>query len=540
MKKIIYSLLALFLVFTTSCEPLEDVYEELDATSSEVIKGDTDYTLISEDYTNEEDEGGFNLSNEFFETLEQSEQLLPVLLEKKYPMFGKGSIVRLTFKASQLYKKIDYTVTAEDYLNFGATDNSFASEEEVLNFIGVNFATEKKGTVVDLTFKGALESYELTNDDYDSVGNGRFNNFDIRPGANEETLESRRVKIQTILLANFPDAENGTAFKVDYKAFNGSGVEDLSMNLILSIIDFPTTPQDYELTNDDYDSVGNGRFNNFDIRPGRAEETLEARRAKIETILLANFPTAVQGDIFNVSYKTFNGSAGEDNMYVILDATGGYSIFDTEVYNIYADSTVDQTTRYTLGNVWERPYVLTSDDYRELGQRFDNFSGSTIEDRHEAQRLLEVFLANQDENTYAAVGDCKTLQYDTFSSGTITTQNISFVFDGTSWSSSRELTVQYGFDGSVWEPDNTILYTLTGADYVLVGNGRFNNFDIREGSDEETVEARRAKISTILLNNFETLGEGQKFVVSYNVWMPGDGVLEMSLIHDGTEYVLNE
>jgi hypothetical protein len=71
-----------------------------------------------------------------------------------------------------------------------------------------------------------------------------------------------------------------------------------------------------------------------------------------------------------------------------------------------------------------------------------------------------------------------------------------------------------------------------------VGNGNFNNFDVRAGRDEETVEARLVKINTILLNNFPQYGEGQKFSVSYNVWKPGDDVFVMNVINNGTEYVL--
>lgn len=87
--------------------------------------------------------------------------------------------------------------------------------------------------------------------------------------------------------------------------------------------------------------------------------------------------------------------------------------------------------------------------------------------------------------------------------------------------------------------NDVIEYTLTDADYALVGNG-FSNFDIREGYDEETVMVRLAKISKILLNNFPDYKKGQKLAVSYNVWKPGDDVFVMNVEFNGTKYVLQK
>lgn len=48
MKKIFYSFAILSLLFT-SCNPMEDIYEEIDALES-VISGEATYTLTDEDY----------------------------------------------------------------------------------------------------------------------------------------------------------------------------------------------------------------------------------------------------------------------------------------------------------------------------------------------------------------------------------------------------------------------------------------------------------------------------------------------------------
>ena len=41
--------------------------------------------------------------------------------------------------------------------------------------------------------------------------------------------------------------------------------------------------------------------------------------------------------------------------------------------------------------------------------------------------------------------------------------------------------------------------SVSAADYDLVGNGRYGNFDVRSGKNEESVEVRLTKINTILL-----------------------------------------
>ncbi len=130
-----------------------------------------------------------------------------------------------------------------------------------------------------------------------------------------------------------------------------------------------------------------------------------------------------------------------------------------------------------------------------MGQRFLNFSESTTE----AERIIKIYMETL--VPFAAADDFVAVQYDFFSGG-VSAINVNFIFDGVNWVAlfeTTEITLQFGHDGTTWIPDNTIKYTLTGADYSLVGNGGFGNFDVRTERDEETIEARLAKINTILL-----------------------------------------
>lgn len=540
MKKIFYLFAITAFVFT-SCNPLEDVNAEVDAlTANDKLIDDLVLTLTDEDYETLE----LRFGN--FSSTEDARTLLPDFLATTYPQLGvtfnaDGSIAQassalITYKLFSPIKFESYTVTDADYAELGLT--SLNNSADFNSFFGFKFPSEEKGTVVDLTYKTNPEilEYTLNDDDYDLVGNGRFDNFDIRAGRAEEDLEVRRGKIQTILLNNFPEADFGTKYNVTYEVFDGS---TSNLELLVQLEENPTDPAKtttYTLQDEDYALIGNGRFNNFDIRDGSPEADLEVRRGKIETILLNNYPDAVTGDFFVITYDTFDG-AGRPVLTIILQFDGtNYNIFDVKKYAFYTFALVDNTMRFTLADEWAAPITFTPEEYELLGgsARFRNFSG----DADEAERKIGVYLGTL--FPFAAAEDFKAVQYDFFS-GSVSTENVNYVYDGTTWNvipTVIDVDLKFGHNGTNWVPDNTIKYTLTNADYALVGNGRFNNFDLRAGRDEATVEARLAKINTILKNNFPDAEQGQKYAVTYAFFDGSRGNLTLNVILEGSDYIL--
>jgi hypothetical protein len=547
MKKIFY-LFAITAVLFTSCNPLEDVNAEVDAIIEAETANDGDvedlvFTLTEDDYTS------LSLSNFYFDTEDESKTMLPVFLTTNYPNLGvdfdiNGEVVAASsaivtynlFNPVSAIAKKAYTLSDADYTAIGLT--ALNDGGDVNTFFSAKFPNEAKGTVYDLTYLAdpTIEEYTLTDADYDLVGNGRFDNFDIREGRAEEDLEVRRAKIQTILLNNFPDADFGIKFRVTYEVFDGSNKD---LELLVQLEENPTDPNKtttYTLDNDDYALIGNGQFNNFDIRDSSPEADVEVRREKIEQILLNNYPNAVAGDFFAISYDTFDG-AGRPVLTMILQYDGtNFNIFDVKIYAEYEFTLESTTNRFVLTDEWDAPITFTSEEYELMGGsgRFSNFSGST----DEAERKIKIYMKTL--FPFAAADDFVAVQYDFFSGG-VSSINVNLTFDGTNWvaiSETTDIILQFGHDGVTWVPDNTIKYTLTAADYDLVDNGIFQNFDIRSGRDEETIEVRLDKINTILLNNFPQYGLDQKFSVSYNVWEPGDAVYIMNVINNGTEYVL--
>jgi hypothetical protein len=541
MKKIFYSFAILSLLFT-SCNPLEDIYDEIDAkTAINGVIGDVERTLSDDDYADLE------LSYGNFSSVDDAKLMLPAFITSKYPALGvtfkadgsinEASSALITYKLFSPIKFEEYTVVDADYAALELT--SLNNSGEYNDFFDQKFPSEVKGTVIDLTFKTepTIENYTLTDDDYDFVGNGRFNNFDIRTGRDDELIEARRVKIQAILLNNFPEAAFGVKYNVTYKAYDGSSTEEY--NLEVQLEENPTDPSKtivYTLVNADYELIGNGNYNNFDIRDDKPEADVQVRRAKIETILLNNYPDAVSGDFFVITYDTFDG-VGRPVLEMILQFDGtNYNIFDVKVYALYTFTLEDTTMRFTLVDDWAAPISFTSEEYDLMGGsgRFSNFSGETSE----ANRKIAIYLETL--YPFAADEDFVAVQYN-FYSGSVSTKNVNFVFDGTVWnsiSSVIDTELKFGHDGSSWVPDNTIKYTLTNADFALVDNGRYNNFDVRAGKAEETVASRVVKLNVILKANFPASAQGQKFSVTYAVYDGANGVRTTNVILEGADYIL--
>ena len=541
MKKIFYLFVSLVFIFT-SCNPLEDLDAELaESTKLNGIVGDIARTLSDEDYEI------LDLSYGNFNSEDLAKEMLPSFISGQYPALGvtfkadgsinQASSALITYKLYNPIKFEEYTVVDADYAALELT--SLNNSGEYNDFFDQKFPSEVKGTVIDLTFKTepTIENYTLTDDDYDFVGSGRFNNFDIRTGRDDELIEARRVKIQAILLNNFPEAAFGVKYNVIYDAYDGSSTEEY--NLEVQLEENPTDPSKtivYTLVNADYELIGNGTFNNFDIRDGKPEADVQVRRAKIETILLNNYPDAVSGDFFVITYDTYDG-VGRPVLEMILQFDGtNYNIFDVKVYALYTFTLEDTTMRFTLVDDWAAPISFTSEEYELMGGsgRFSNFSGATSE----ANRKIAIYLETL--YPFAADEDFVAVQYN-FYSGSTSIKNVNFVFDGAVWSSISSVIdteLKFGHDGSSWVPDNTIKYTLTNADFALVDNGRYNNFDVRAGKDEETVASRVVKLNVILKANFPASAQGQKFSVTYAVYDGANGFRTTNVILEGADYIL--
>ena len=183
--------------------------------------------------------------------------------------------------------------------------------------------------------------------------------------------------------------------------------------------------------------------------------------------------------------------------------------------------------------------------------RFNNFSNSVPADDY-----IPTFLSLTSPFAFAQEEDEIFVIYKYFSTSCFCTQtrgNSYTIIDGewTPHTSVISTTLQFGHDGNSWVPDNTIRYTLTGADYGAIVSAlsgtypdatssmdNFGNFDRRSGnnaywSDDMVVEALN-----IVLNIIDpSAAEEQKYVVTFDVFTGSSGTEDFAMIKIGGEWV---
>ncbi|MDX1603426.1 MAG: hypothetical protein R3209_10155 [Salinimicrobium sediminis] len=334
---------------------------------------------------------------------------------------------------------------------------------------------------------------------------------------------------------------------------------------------------EYVLTEDDYTtSVEKGGL-------GLEDEfftSLDAANAAIPAFLNERFPVLGEGSIANVTvvienpnfevtnfteyevtseeykelgFKYGNFDSADDMVkfldYKYPDAAEGDAVELT--YEYYAGSTSTRTTTHVYnGETWMEVVTLTKEDYTEMGERFPNFSN-----REDAIADLSNFLRLR--FPYAQEGDTKTVMYARHIGGGKTVKNLeTFTFDGTKWTAPGALveqTLQFGHNGTTWEPDNTIIYNFAPGDYAVVGDAllsvypepaanvkRYSSFEVRTGyttawTDEMFVEA----VGIILDRIDPNAPEGQKYVVNVTTYSGSYSTRSVSVIKQGGEWVAN-
>lgn len=107
MKKIFSIFILLGFIILNACDPVEDIYNEIDAEEIPAV-ADVEYTLTSDDYatildaiiaTNPSDSinGQFIAANEFFTDEISIQDYIPYFLNEEYPWLGPGSTAKITY-----------------------------------------------------------------------------------------------------------------------------------------------------------------------------------------------------------------------------------------------------------------------------------------------------------------------------------------------------------------------------------------------------------------------------------------------------------
>ncbi|HET8753512.1 MAG TPA: hypothetical protein VFM59_04055 [Salinimicrobium sp.] len=570
MKKSVYFLMMFLGLAFTGCEPMEDIHAELDQElAGQQIEGVTEYVLTEDDYD------ALDLQFGNFNSLDEARALIPGLLSEKFPVWGEGSLAEVTFDLYAPISVMEYTVQNGDYAAIGIDENYFSGIWEVEDFLAFKYPQAKNGTYVELTYRTLAEEIEVefTDDDFDIVGEelgdtypdpassaANFNNFDRREGkdaywSNEMILEA----IDAVLSENMEGIE-GQTYNVSYAIYDGEpGVENMHV-LFDGNSYIMVGGTSYDVSNDDFDLIGAefaeeypnpassaAQYNNFERREGNAAEWSTAMIVEaLDFLLKQKFPDAAEGAQFDVTYRIYDGSAGTELISLIL-TDGEYVIDESSTV-----STIMTTETFSYANgEWAVPFSLPETSYREeFGQRFANF-----DDEDEAIYKIGIYL--ESVFPYAEEGDFVPVAYQFYNGDETVTEYANFVFEDGEFVNIPSViaqTLQFGHNGSEWEPDNTILYTLSSADFAKIGDalidkypgpadnaGFFGSFDRREGSDNYWSVEMLLEAVTVILNDLApNPEEGQKYVFSFLSYT-GSNVMEtLSVIYLDGAWVLNQ
>ncbi|WP_372794654.1 hypothetical protein [Lutibacter sp.] len=359
MKKLIYLITVLGLAFT-SCEPMDDIYNALDA-QEKVITGEATFTLSDDDYD------FLELGYGNFSSIDDAKTMIPGLLKNNYPVWGNGSLATVTFKwynpksspSGNIYALSDADHNAITGKTYGNFDKSY----HIFNYLDAKYPSPSEGDFYSLRYRFYAGGESTLTDGF-LFENGdwtKFNGFtedeylsmgESYPNFSSHDEAALKIPLALPDIFKFSQKVAGDIVQAMYELYKGGGVTKSYVNnyifdgskwapytnVALETIKFghdgtvwvPDNTIKYTLTQADYDSLGTeygdpGYYNNFDVREGETNYKNQTEiLAYLNTVLLNNFPGMAEGQKFAVSYDVYTGAAAVWEMKVIL--SGGVYI----------------------------------------------------------------------------------------------------------------------------------------------------------------------------------------------------------------------
>lgn len=565
MKRIVYLLIAFLGVTLVSCEPMDDINDEID-TKIDNVQGSIDYTLVEDDYTEVLD-----LDFPNFSTLEDAKAYIPNLLEQKFPALGDGSAVNVGFDLYDPIRVEEYTVTAADYTEAGLDNTYFASMAEIFDFLDMKFAQAEEGDYVKLTYNIVAGEivFSLDSEDYDLIGEelgdvyaepaanaAQYSSFEIRSDRDSYWSEDMIIEaIGEVISENYGDV-TGQLYNVTYKTYNGSS-DYVSVKVKYDGNSYVKvdTGTAYELTSEDYQYIASELSEEYpDATASMAEyENFEKRESGVfwedamieealDILLSQQYPDAEVGDKFEVTYDVYDGSAKTEVMAMIKTEDG--FVIDTDA----SISTIEQTTVFAYTNgTWSEPYMIPGNLYKEeFGQRYPNFDDTEV-----AAHYIGIYL--ESVYPYAEEGEMRAVGYKFYNGEATVTQYSNFVLTDGNWEmvpSVISTSLQFGNENGTWVPDNTIRYTLTYDDYLLIADefadeypepaasmAQYQNFEQRGNNSSWKDEMILEALQYFLQEFAPNAEEGQKYLITYAIYNGTNTTGSMHLIKENGEWI---
>jgi hypothetical protein len=516
-KKVFFTLAISAVIF--SCDPLEDVYNELD--EQEQAEGPDagktiEYTLVEADYAAlasqiraratvaDSAKADFVLANKAFSSLVPAKDVLIVYVNKNFSQFQKGAAVKITYNllegteeaieaTNDIYvnapnyelEQSDYTAVSAEagsagFFNSGFNMNAIlpgilANEIQdpsdgdiasaTYDFADISYASLSGETVFSEGFTTDLNSFEsvsLVGDDqvwawgtFGGATYARMSGFSGGSVANEDWLISPAIDL---------GSQNGTITLFLTQILNFQGDSEWGDHLDIQF----STDYSGDVSAATWTSVGTNlsgfpEGNNYDEH----DSQVVLPNAEGSTIYVA------------FSYKS------------TTDFSALWEIVDVRIDAGAAPETDEVNALYKYdGGKWSsiegEAFFLGSADYDAMGEgsgkpgRFDNFSSSTSPEDY-----LPTFLSNR--FVFAQEGDEYVIVYKYFSGG-VSTRADTYTYESGAWkpvtleSFIAPFTEQYVHNGTQFIFDPSVVISMSSSDYQAI-------VDVVNGTNPELVNS---------------------------------------------------
>ena len=467
MKRIIYCLAILGFTLV-GCNPMEDIYDGLDS-SAEPIVGSEFYTLTSDDYTDDVNDGGLGLDFPNFSSEEDAKTMLPPFLANKYPFWGEGSSVTVGYNlyignaegVSDFTRSDIYQLTNSDYASagsdaFGFYPNTDATSK-IPEVLAAQITSPTEGQIVLAKYKQYFENpivglADIVN--YNFAGS--FEGWSIVEESGSDnvwTSLSGYVQGNGYFGGQFANAEWLVSPSIDL-----SSESDLKFQITQELDFAGDTSLVKILVSTDYTN---------DVLAANWDEITLGTPATGDMASSEDYDfSAYDGQTINVAFR-----------YESTDSDASrWRIASLAIKTLGATGETNSKGEFFMysGGNWEAldgVYYLSSADFDSMGEssgqpgQYDNFSSSISPNNYLPTFMSLTFPYGQEEEELFIIYD-----YYSSSSGAQRRGNLYTVVDG-EWKgheSTISTTLQFGFENGIWVPDNTIRYTMNDSDYAAI------------------------------------------------------------------------
>lgn len=505
--KLKYNLIALSLlgVFATACDPMDEIYNEIDAEGTTNTRTMAEYVLTDTDYETISTAAGKAAASDVEKALAaavktdkalnefaSAEKFVPAIIAKMLPSWEKGSSVGVTYK---------YQNTPSDYVvEYRTVTNTFLSDKDYEAVWGegspVKFLSPKYAPVTVLPAWLSSQYKDATKGDlvlvdykYDEA-DPEFTGEDLYSQDFESVVANKDIVLEgweQVALKGDRKWQGKTYSNNGYAQFSAKNFDDGEVDTWLISPAVEITTKEASLSFD----IKFGYYNAdcFDVLVSDTHDGKGLINVEQWTSLKEQFtfpdgiPDGYNDNFANVgkgSLEAYNGKT----IYVAFRYVGeGPKAKTTTVQldNVSISSAVLAPTNekpynalYQFdGTNWKikvdsRLVVVTPADYDAMGSpgSHDNFSTSAAPENYLPQFLTQKF-------PYAQEGDSKAVMYKYYNKVT-TIEVDEYLFKGGEWTLNNNIElkekVNFVNNGTSWLFDPTITKSLASEDYLILEN----------------------------------------------------------------------